>query len=68
MLADGEVEVADELDPPVAEEVRSDPLLAVEGGGTGPLFGVERSVRGIEARNGVPALSGAWLTTVGAGE
>jgi peptide/nickel transport system substrate-binding protein len=68
MLADGQVEVADDLAPPLAEEVRSDPLLAVEGGGSGPLFGVERSVRGVEAGDGVPALSGAWLTTVGAGE
>ena len=68
LLMDGAVEVADELDPKAAREVRADPLLAVEGDGAGPLLGVERSVRGIESDTGVPVLSGAWLTTVGAGE
>ncbi|HEX6117027.1 MAG TPA: ABC transporter substrate-binding protein [Solirubrobacterales bacterium] len=68
MLDDGQVEVADELDPAAAEKVRSGPLLAVEGGGAGPLFGIERSVRGIEAGTGVPVLSGTWLTSIGAEE
>ena len=67
-LADGQVEVADDLSPAAAREVRSDPLLAVEGGGSAPLFGIERSVRGIEADTGVPVLSGVWLTSIGAGE
>ena len=67
-LTEGQVEVADDLSPAAAREVRSDPLLAVEGGGSGPLFGIERSVRGIEAETGVPILSGVWLTSIGAGE
>jgi peptide/nickel transport system substrate-binding protein len=68
LLAEGRVEVADELDGPLAREVRADPLLAVEGGDGGPFLGIERSVRGIDDERGVPLLSGAWLTTVGAGE
>jgi peptide/nickel transport system substrate-binding protein len=68
LLADGRVEVADELDPAAAREVRADPLLAIEGGGAGPVFGIERSVRGIDAETGVPVLSGVWLTSIGAGE
>jgi peptide/nickel transport system substrate-binding protein len=68
LLSDGGVEVADELPASAAKTVRADPLLAVEGGGSGPLFGIERSVRGIDDERGVPLLSGAWLTTVGAGE
>ena len=62
------MEVADDLDPATAREVRADPLLAVEGGGAGPLFGLERSVRGIAAETGVPVLSGVWMTSIGAGE
>ena len=68
LLADGRVEIADELDPGAAREVRADPLLAVEGGGSGALVGLERSVRGVEADSGIPVLSGVWLTAVGAGE
>jgi peptide/nickel transport system substrate-binding protein len=68
MLAEGQLEVADDLDAAAAREVRSDPLLAVEGGGPGPLYGIERSVRGIESDTGVPLLSGVWLTSIGAGE
>jgi peptide/nickel transport system substrate-binding protein len=68
MLADGQVEVADELDATMAREVRADPLLAVEGGGAAPLIGVERSVRGIDLEAGVPALSGTWLTSIGTAE
>ena len=68
MLAGGQVEVADSLGAPAALDVRSDPLLAVEGGVAGPPIGIERSVRGIEFAEGVPVLSAAWLTTVGAGE
>jgi len=68
MLADGRVEIADDLGASAAREARADPLLTVEGGGDGAHFGAERSVRGIEADTGVPVLSGVWLTTVGAGE
>ena len=68
LLSEGRVEVADELTGPAAQAVRSDPLLAVEGGEGGTPYGVERSVRGIDDERGVPLLSGAWLTTVGAGE
>jgi peptide/nickel transport system substrate-binding protein len=67
-LKDGQVELADELGAQAAKKVRSDPLLAVEGGGAGPLFGVERSVRGIDVETGAPVLSGVWLTTIGTGE
>jgi hypothetical protein len=47
--------------------VRANPLLTVAGRGRGPLIGLERSVRGIGAGSGVPALSDAWLTTIGPG-
>jgi peptide/nickel transport system substrate-binding protein len=67
-LADDQVEIADDLDPASAAEVRDDPLLTVDAGGGGAVLGVERSVRGLELDAGVPQLSGAWLTTVGVGE
>jgi hypothetical protein len=68
LLSEGRVEMADELTGPAARAVRTDPLLAVEGGGDSPLYGIERSVRGIDDERGVPLFSGAWLTSVGAGE
>jgi peptide/nickel transport system substrate-binding protein len=67
LLADGEVEVADALSQSQARTVNADPLLLVAGRRSATPIGLERSVRGIGARAGVPILSGAWLTTVGAG-
>jgi peptide/nickel transport system substrate-binding protein len=67
MLVGGETEVADRLTEADALEVRANPLLTTAGGGRGPLIGFERSVRGIGPGGGVPTLSDAWLTTIGAG-
>lgn len=66
-LIGGEADVADGLTRAEAREVRADPLLTVAGHGRGPLIGLERSVRGVGPGGEVPALSDAWLTTIGAG-
>lgn len=66
-LTGGAAEAADELSEAEAREVRSDPLLTIAGQGRGPFIGIERSVRGIGPGSAVPALSDAWLTTIGVG-
>ena len=66
-LAEDEVKIADELDATAIRDVRGDPLLTVDGG-EGEVVGLERSVRGLQLEDGVPQLSGVWLTTVGVGE
>lgn len=63
-LRDGSAEVA-ELEPSQLAAIRGDPLLTALPDAAGGL-GVERSVRGIPS-DPVPALNGAWLTTLGAG-
>jgi peptide/nickel transport system substrate-binding protein len=63
-LRDGSAEVA-ELDRDQLAAVRRDPLLTTLPDAAGGI-GIERSVRGIPSEP-VPALSGAWLTTLGAG-
>jgi peptide/nickel transport system substrate-binding protein len=65
-LVGGDAQVADDIGEAGAREVRADPLLAIAGRGRGPLIGFERSVRGIGPGGGIPTLSDAWLTTVGA--
>jgi peptide/nickel transport system substrate-binding protein len=66
-LAGGEAQVADRLSENAARRVRADPLLAVAGEGRDTVIAFERSVRGIGPGEAVPALSDAWLTTVGTG-
>jgi peptide/nickel transport system substrate-binding protein len=67
MLRRGDVEAADELGPAQLERLRSDPLLTSLAGPDGTGLGLQRSVRGIASGRDVPILSGAWLTTIGAG-
>lgn len=66
-LVEDRVKIADELDTSGVAEVKRDPLLTVEAG-DGEVIGIERSVRGLELEDGVPQLSGVWLTTVGVGQ
>jgi peptide/nickel transport system substrate-binding protein len=61
MVRDGDVQVADQLDPAALRAAESDPLLVGVGGPTGGLV-LEGSVRGIDSARVVPALSGVWLT------
>jgi ABC-type transport system substrate-binding protein len=67
MLRAGEVQVADQLGPSELVRVRKDPLLTSLPGPGDTGLGLERSVRGIDTASGIPILSGAWLTTIGAG-
>ena len=67
LLARGEVQVAADLDAADAAAVARNPLLEVQRGRGGAALGLERSVRGIDSADEVPALSSAWLTTIAAG-
>jgi peptide/nickel transport system substrate-binding protein len=67
MLRMGDVEAADELGPTQLDRLRRDPLLTALPGPNGTGLGLQRSVRGIESARDIPILSGAWLTTIGAG-
>ena len=65
MLDAGEAELADELNPAQADQAREDPLLSVLKSPGRTFLGIERSVRGVESGREIPALSGAWLTSLG---
>ena len=65
MLDAGEAQLADELDPEQADQARDDPLLSVLQSSGGTFLGIERSVRGVDSGREIPALSGAWLTSLG---
>lgn len=67
LLAGGEIDVADQLSEATARAAAADPLLTLVGKPPGPVIAAERSVRGIGGGTELPELSGAWLTTVGAG-
>ena len=64
LLDAGEVQAADELDAKQAEFARANPLLTALPGPRGKWLALERSVRGIDSADEVPALSEAWITTV----
>lgn len=64
LLADGQVEIADEIGGRAARrELARDPLLA-EIAAESSLIGVERSLRGIDAADPGTPLSGAWSTSI----
>ncbi len=65
MLDAGEAQLADELEPAQADQAREDPLLSVLRSSGGTFLGIERSVRGVDSGREIPALSGAWLTSLG---
>jgi peptide/nickel transport system substrate-binding protein len=65
-LEEGQVQAADEIGRDAVHALGAQPLLTYQRAGGQPYIGLERSVRGIGASGGVPLLSGAWLTTVGA--
>jgi peptide/nickel transport system substrate-binding protein len=65
VLDAGEAELADELDPAQAAQAREDPLLSVLQSSGESFLGIERSVRGVDSGREIPALSGAWLTSLG---
>jgi peptide/nickel transport system substrate-binding protein len=67
LLRRGEVQVAERLGPAQLARLRGDPLLTELPGPGGTGLGLERSVRGIETAGEIPALSGVWLTRIGAG-
>ena len=64
LLDAGDVQLADELARPQADEALSDPLLSVLRGAPGTWLGLSRSVRGVDSARDIPSLSRAWLTTV----
>jgi peptide/nickel transport system substrate-binding protein len=64
MLDAGEAQLADQLDPAQADQAREDPLLSVLQSPGGSFLGIERSVRGVDSGREIPALSGAWLTSL----
>jgi hypothetical protein len=63
-LRDGGVDVAAQLLPAEARELRDDPLLTAVPDGYGTATGVERSVRGIPPGISAPSLNGVWLTRI----
>ncbi len=64
----GEAQVATSLPPRSAAALHRDPLISVRrGGGAMGATAFERSVRGAGLSGPAPLLSGAWLTTIGAG-
>ncbi len=68
LLRSGQAEIATGLPARVAALLGRDPLLSMRPGRGGEgATGLERSVRGVDFSGGTPALSGAWLTTIGAG-
>ena len=67
LLHRGRAQVAERLGPAQVARLRRDPLLTDLPGPGGTALGLERSVRGIDAADGIPALSGVWLTRIGAG-
>jgi ABC-type transport system substrate-binding protein len=68
LLSEGSVQVAGDLGPGELARVRADPLLAVLAGPGARGVGIERSVRGIPAREPAPALNGAWRTGIDAAQ
>jgi peptide/nickel transport system substrate-binding protein len=68
LLSEGSIQIAGDLRPDELARVRADPLLAVvaERGAGG--LGIERSVRGIPAREPAPPLNGAWRTGIDAAQ
>jgi peptide/nickel transport system substrate-binding protein len=67
LLRGGQAQVAERLGPAQIADLRQDPLLTDLQGPDGTALGLERSVRGIDAADRIPALSGVWLTRIGAG-
>lgn len=67
LLRRGQAQVAERLGPAQLAGLRRDPLLTHLPGPNGTALGLERSVRGIDAADRIPALSGVWLTRIGAG-
>ena len=65
MLDAGEAQLADELEPEQADQAREDPLLSVLQSSGETFLGIERSVRGVDSGREIPALSGAWITSLG---
>jgi peptide/nickel transport system substrate-binding protein len=63
----GQAQVAQRLGPRQVASLRRDPLLTALPGRGGTALGLERSVRGIDSAERIPALSGVWLTRIGAG-
>jgi peptide/nickel transport system substrate-binding protein len=66
-LADGDLQVAAELDSDEARRLRRDPLLDALPDGYGTATGIERSVRGIPPRVPAPSLNAVWLTRIAPG-
>ena len=68
LVRTGSAQLAIGLTPPTAAILKNDPLITVKpGGGTAGATALERSVRGADLSGAAPLLSGAWLTTIGAG-
>ena len=63
----GQAQVAERLGPAQVASLRRDPLLTDVAGPDGTALGLERSVRGFDSAHRIPALSGVWLTRIGAG-
>lgn len=68
LLSEGAAQVAADLGPGELARVRRDPLLTVVPGGGEKGLGIERSVRGIPARDPAPPLNGVWRTGIDAGQ
>jgi ABC-type transport system substrate-binding protein len=66
-LRRGTVQIAEGVGGERLAALRRDPLLTAQPGPGGTAVGLQRSVRGFAAAHGTPALSRAWLTTVGSG-
>lgn len=67
LVRTGQAQIATGLTSTLATSLARDPLISVRGHGTAGLTALERSVRGVGFAARAPALSGAWLTTIGAG-
>ena len=67
LLRRGQAQVAERLGRAQVAHLRRDPLLTEFPGRGGRALGLERSVRGIDAADRIPALSGVWLTRIGVG-
>ncbi|MDX6638697.1 MAG: peptide/nickel transport system substrate-binding protein [Solirubrobacterales bacterium] len=67
LVRTGQAQIATALTSTLAASLARDPLISVRGHGTTGFTALERSVRGVGFAGRAPALSGAWLTTIGAG-
>jgi hypothetical protein len=68
LVRTGAAQLAIGLTAPTAAALENDPLVTVKrGAGAAGATALERSVRGADLSGPAPLLSGAWLTTIGAG-